>query len=233
MSNIYWKNAVDFKNKLSEIVKSIFFSYGNKLIFKMEDINLIADKNNCISSSTAIGFAIEEFISSKLQIYTNIDQNSEFKIHRIDRTSRGNSTPNLSYDVFSFFQGEKFLINIKADKGGNNAISAINKLINDYANNPNEIKHFLIFKIKYETNDNETNDNNKIIVNGFDFFYLEEIDFSKGHKQDHRNWSSDYNPLSGRLQISKKWLNDNLLDESKISYKNTLEMLNNIKQRYK
>jgi hypothetical protein len=147
-------------------------------------MNLLANDNNCIKSSSAIGFILEEFIISKLEIFTTT-ANKEFKINR-----NKNATATTSYDCFSIFNNEKYLINIKADKGGNNAVAAINKLYNDY-NKDGLIKHYLILKIKYKCglgNFKKDSDVKKILINKIESFYLEEVDFKKnGHKQDKRN----------------------------------------------
>ena len=58
------------------------------------------------------------------------------------------------------------MINVKVDKGGNNAVSAINILHKDYvSNNPDQEKAFIVLKTKYDfgkskkTNDRKTNYN--------------------------------------------------------------------------
>jgi hypothetical protein len=147
-------------------------------------MNLLGAKNNCIESSTAIGFILEEFIISKLEIFT-MATDSKIKINRDE-----NPTATSSYDCFSIFNNEKYLINIKAAKNKNNAIAAITKLHNDYNNNDAFIKHYLILKIKYKCDYGKNEkclDIRKIIINGIQSFYLEEINFKNGHKQDHRN----------------------------------------------
>jgi hypothetical protein len=49
-----------------------------------------------------------------------------------------------------------------------------------------------------------------------------------GHKQDHRNWSSNFNANSGRLQITQKFLKDNLMNREEISYEATKKFLTDI-----
>ena len=220
-NNIYWKNAIKFKEIIEDNVRTIFNVYGNELILRIEEMNLLSSKNNCIESSTAIGFILEEFIISKLEIFTT-SSNNKFKINRNE-----NGTTTTSYDCFSMFNNEKYLINIKADKGNNNAIAAITKLYNDY-NDDEFIKHYLVLKIKYKCdygkNINSLNVK-KIIINGIESFYLEEINFKNGHKQDNRNWSEKFNRNSGRLQVSNKFYNENKMNVDLISYKETCNML--------
>ena len=56
-------------------------------------------------------------------------------------------------------------------------------------------------------------------------YALEEVDFSIGHKQDHRNWSEQFNPASGRLQITKKFMEQNKVKEDEISYNKTKQFI--------
>ncbi|WP_027121414.1 hypothetical protein [Mycoplasma leonicaptivi] len=59
-------------------------------------------------------------------------------------------------------------------------------------------------------------------------FYLEEINFSNEHKQDNRNWSKQFNPNSGRLLVSDKFIKIWKKEVDQISDKKTLEELLNI-----
>lgn len=66
-----------------------------------------------------------------------------------------------------------------------------------------------------------------ISIEKIDAFFLDQIDLSKEHMQDHRSWSgksSDSN--AGRLKVSDKFFADHQLKESAISYANTVSMLN-------
>lgn len=227
MKNNYWDNSLYFKKKIMLYINEILSVYGYKVDLMMKDINLLNNKNNSVESSTAIGFCFEEFIVSKLETYTSVKYNqnpdSEFLIQRIMT-----GTQNSSYDCYSIFNNEKYLINIKVDKDSNNAISAINKLYKDYVlDQPELIKHFMILKFKYNVDNTGVDSmiHREIIINKIESFFLEEIDFSKGHKQDNRNWSEKFNKNSGRLQITNKFRSENKIDEYEISYKKTFEQI--------
>ena len=62
----YLKTLLENKNELATMAKDIFQESNNKLTFCLQDQNLLQDTNNCIESSTAIGYAVEEFLVSKL-----------------------------------------------------------------------------------------------------------------------------------------------------------------------
>lgn len=205
------------------ICTEIFKVYGNELQLKLEEYNLLSNDNNCLQSSTAIGYIVEEFLVSKLEKYTNTG--CKFKIQR----SKG-KTNNASYDCFTTIDKNILaMINIKAEKKANNGISAINILFDDYVkNNPKQEKCFLILKVSYSYNKSVKDNQRKIFIKGLHSFFLDEIDLTMGHKQDHRNWSENYNPNSGRLQISKSFRKNHTLKGSHISYKNTIHMLNSI-----
>lgn len=210
MSNLYFNKSIDFKNKIIKSVKSIFSNFNNELILKIENLNLLERNDNCIQSSTAIGFCLEEFTVNFLLKETQ--KENDFKILR--NSDRRNQ--NFSYDFYSKFKNDLFLINIKVDKENNNAISAINQLYNDYVKEePNKEKHFFILKIHYSIL------NCRIKINEIDGYFLEEIDFSKGYNSDSRNWSERFNNNSGRLQISNNFYNNHRLPINEISYNKT------------
>jgi hypothetical protein len=66
---------------LREYAFNIFRTYGRELVLRLEEYNLLQNKHNCIESSTAIGFVLEEFIVSKLEMYTHCAE-EEFIIDR-------------------------------------------------------------------------------------------------------------------------------------------------------
>lgn len=124
-----------------------------------------------------------------------------------------------------------FLINIKVQKKGsnNNAIAAISNLYNDYVlSDPEIIKSYIVVKINYYYANSKIDNKRKVMIDGFLTYALEEIDFSKGYKQDHRNWSVKFDFTSGRLIIPKSWARKNKLDESEISYELTKKFIENI-----
>ena len=125
------------------------------------------------------------------------------------------------------------MINIKIDKNNNNAIAAINRLYSDYCID-SQIKSFMILKIKYRIGFSKRIGEigeRKIFIDNIDSFFIEEIDFSNGHKQDNRGGSKIANPNSCRLQISPKFRKDNKIKIDSISYQNTVKMIKDIFER--
>ncbi len=226
--NKYYEKLKFVKTKIEKYLYEIFKVYGNELLLRLEEYNLLTNPNNCIETSTATGFVMEEFIVSKLETYTGShDGISDIKIQRIS----GRSTIGSSYDCFTIYDGVFVMINIKVqkEKTSNNAVAAINILHNDYvAANPKQEKAYLIFKTRYDFGLSKTDSQRKIIVKGTYGYYLEELDFSSGHKQDHRNWSMNFNAKSGRLLVSEPWRKTHMLKEEEISYSKTKSFISNI-----
>ena len=228
MINNYYDSIKYVQKKLAEYVEQIYKIYGNELLLRVEDYNLLSNENNSIESSTAIGYLMEEFLTSKLSTYTSKHNGkNEIKLQKLSNTS----TQDSSYDCYVEFNNIYIMINIKFQKKGskNNAISAINKLYNDYVlTNPKQEKAFLIFKTNYYLGKSLKDLQRKIIIENIESFYLEEIDFSTGHKQDHRNWSAKFEPNSGRLQVTKAFRTLHTLVKDYISYNHTYNMIKNI-----
>ncbi|MDR3310517.1 MAG: hypothetical protein LBS90_04145 [Oscillospiraceae bacterium] len=207
MANAYYAAIKDFQEKLARYAAEVFRNCGGELPLRLGDYNLLAHKQNCLESSTAFGYIIEEFLVSKLEIYSQSHTGSDCVIRRAD----GSATAS-SYDCFSYFGGIKALVNVKADKGGNNAVAAINRLYDDYVvRSPEQTKCFLVLKVNYRTGVSESDGERKIFIGGLSSFFLEEIDYLRCHKetgkipQDHRNWSPNaYNANSGRLKATDR-----------------------------
>lgn len=222
----HYKKMLEVKAFVEESARQIFQVYGNELELKLEDYNLLSHKNNCLESSTAIGFIIEEFLVSKLEKYTACRESSIGKVIR-------NSGPTVtsSYDCHISFANIKTLVNIKAQKWhkANDGVAAINKLYHDFAVvDPGQQKAYLVLKVIYSYNKPVNGENKKITVKDIEAYYLDEINLFGEHKQDHRNWSSNFNQLSGRLQISDKFRRDNQIAIEEISYENTVKMLKSV-----
>ena len=217
----YYEKIKIAQEKITEYTTQIFKVYGNELLLRLEEYNLLKDENNCLESSTAIGFIIEEFLVSKLRIYTEEHKGDELII---DKSAR--KTVNSSYDCFSNYKDIFIMINVKVEKSENNAVASINKLYKDYVEKDPEIeKAYLILKIKYDYGISIKDNQRKIFIEGLDSYYLEEFDFSKGHSQDYRNWSKDFKPESGRLQLKP---NDQKLNKDEISYNRTKKFIKDI-----
>ena len=60
-------------------------------------------------------------------------------------------------------------------------------------------------------------------------FGIEEIDFSKEHKQDYRNWSKDFKSSSGRLMVDESFRRKHQIEDKKMSYTKTKKFIANLK----
>lgn len=226
---MYYAHIKDFEDKILQYTREIFKVYGNELELKLEDHNLLENEKGCLESSTAFGYLLEEFLVSKLERYTKDHlKPKDYKISRAD-----GSTTNASYDCLSIIQDEIMaLVNVKVSKRANYAISAINILYNDYVvTNPKIQKCFMILKVHYSIRESEQDGLRKIFIDNVTSFFLEEVDFMKEHKQDHRSWSQNYNANSGRLQASDAFRKTHKVDIKDISYENTCNMLKEIEKR--
>ena len=202
------------------------------MLLRLEDYNLLERPNNWLQSSTAIGYVMEEFLVSKLETFT---QNHVAPECKICRDASLQSTTNASYDCFSWLEPSLFaMINLKMNKArcANNAVAAIHRLYEDFvAKSPETPKCFLVLKIFYDFALSTRDRQRKIFVTNASAYFLDEIDLRENHRQDQRNWSANFNPNSGRLQISEKMLRENRLPPEEISYQNTCETLRAIVER--
>ncbi len=221
--NNYCEKIKFVKTKIVSYLNEIFKVYGNELLLRLEDYNLLQNKDNCIESSTATGFIMEEFIVSKLETYSQSHNNiDDIRIERV----ANHGTQTISYDCCVYYQDVFFMINVKVDKGNNNAVAAINILHNNYViTNPEQEKSFLVLKTKYNFGESKKTMERKILIQGISIYALEEVDFTIGHRQDHRNWSKEFKSASGRLQISKKFRESNVVNEQEISYSKTKQFV--------
>lgn len=225
-ANNYYNTITSYKNTIIQDVQTIFRVYGNELLLRLEELNLLNNDNNVIESSTALGFVIEEFVVCKLQTYY---QESKFRFYRPD----ANSTTLSSYDCYYQNSNLLVMVNIKAEKEGvsNDAVAAINALHSDYCIKNKIPKAYLVLKIHYKCGRKENIRTNprKIIITQIDAYFLEEINLVNCG-QDHRNWSREFKSQSGRLKITKTNLKKDKLSIDKISYKNTENQINSIFQ---
>lgn len=235
--NKYYNTIKEFQELVNSKLKSIFDKYNNEVLLSLNNLNVLNHPNNCIESSTSIGFLMEEFVITYLEKET-LDTN--FEIKRINTRK----TIESSYDCYCVYKNIFIMINVKLEKNVNNAIAAINILHSDYLDeNIDELvssytsdfkieKAYLVLKVNYSIEQSrQPNYSNQNIIRVKDIysFYLEEINFSKeGHKQDQRNWSSEFNKNSGRLEISKAYFNRNQMDVDKISFETTKKFLEEI-----
>ena len=82
-----------------------------------------------------------------------------------------------------------------------------------------------MLKTKYSFGESKRTNERKILIHDISVYALEEVNFTIGHRQDHRNWSEEFNPASGRLQISKRFRELNALNEDEISYNKTKQFI--------
>lgn len=230
--NDYYQKALDFRKALLDYADNIFKTYGKELVLRLEEYNLLSNKNNCIESSTAVGFVLEEFLVSKLEMYTH-SGNETYHIERIEV-----ATTSESYDCFAIKDGIKFMVNIKVEKNGvnNNAVAALNKLYGNYCEDePKQIKSYIVLKVGYSIMDGYDDSITKggkprhIRIGNLSAYNLEEIDFTNGHLQDNRSWSQNKsNRNNGRLGISNAFRQKHQLPIEEISYFKTFNMLEDI-----
>lgn len=231
--NSYYYSIKDFEAKLRQYAMYIFRTYGRELVLRLEEYNLLQNKHNCIESSTAIGFVLEEFIVAKLEMYTHCDDDAEYVI---DRFVGG--TTSESYDFYSESGRIRFMVNVKAEKSGsaNNAVAAISQLYRNYClESPRKVKSYILFKVLYSIGEgNEDSEERRakprnIHIDGVETYCLEEVDFSDGHSQDNRRWSAKTNTaVNGRLMISPKFREDHRLEPEEVSYRRTFMMIQDI-----
>lgn len=219
----YYNEIMSAKAKILAYTKKIFQLYDNELMLLLEDYNLLHNKNNCIETSTVVGYVIEEFLVSKLENFT---KDEDYLIYK-------NNVPaqRLSYDCLCELKNNILcLINIKVSKmseksGGNNAVAAIKQLQEDYTKNENQEKCFMVLKVYYNFDNSQKDSERKIFIRKIENFLLEEIDFSAEHRQDHRTWSNKGDENSGRLNISPAFLQTHKLAKEKISYQTTKKFI--------
>lgn len=225
MTNKYWELSLKFQDYFLKTINLILEEQKHFFTINLNKFNLLSNKNSIIKSSTAIGFLVEEFIISQL-INKNIDSDL-FQMYRDNHNSK------KSYDCYYTKDSDIFLVNIKTNKNNNNAIAAIQTLLSDYKQFSMEGKtvHFAVIKLNYSilTIDNFSKTTSGLSIQPeVDFYFLEQIDFSKEHIQDKRNWSKEYNACAGRLLVSKQFLNEHSKSIDQISNLSTLEELSNI-----
>lgn len=232
-SNSYYEKIKSFENALLQYASSIFKTYGKELVLRLEEYNLLQNKHNCIESSTAIGFLLEEFIVSKLEMYTHCDSSSEYVIDRFVSATTGES-----YDFYSESEDIRFIVNVKVERAGgtNDAIAAIGQLYKNYClEQPERVKSYIVLKVSYsigegcEDSVEQRAKPRNIKIGDIWAYCLEEVDFSKGHKQDNRRWSANASSgNNGRLIVSTKFRQDNKVPDEEVSYEKTFGMIESI-----
>ena len=218
---------------LAKKVNELFEKSNYKLLLSLQDYNLLEDADNCIATSTVIGYVIEEYIVSHLVGGGHNSDCEPFKVKR-----RSGATTKDSYDCWFENDDVRFLVNIKAEKNGssNDAVAAIRQLYNDYCESePDVVKSYVIIKAKYKISEIRISDGQYqrcIEVTGVDSYCLEEVELiacDGGFFQDHRNWSAGDNNLNnGRLRISSSFRHKHKLAPERVSYSNTKNIISEI-----
>lgn len=230
MSKSYVADILDFKGKIEAYVEQIFKYSSNELILRLEQLNLLNNKHNCLESSSAFGFIIEEFLVSKLDEYTI--RHNGVKDYRIQRPAK--SVTESSYDcIANIHNGIRALINVKVCREGgakNNAVAAIKQLYSDYVEiDPSVEKCFLVLKVPYSfcsSIRSASKGERAISVGVASSYFLETVDLSKEHAQDSRQWSKKGGQRnSGRLMVSDDFRKSHIVPDEAISYENTIAML--------
>jgi len=194
--------AEKFQLIIQKLLIEITQYLKNELFMQINEIPILAN-GSVLKGSTAMGFIIEE-------IYTRIIKSSNIANQFIFPEE----TIDSAYDIK--FNNDKvdLLCNLKVEKHGeiylkknnnklsqNNGIVAGKILQSEYALNIENPKLYLVSKIPYIID----LDNSKLLLqqNKITSIYLESFIWD-GIKSDHRNWSKEFNPLSGRLQMPTK-----------------------------
>ena len=179
-----YREIADLFQKLVEIsIKDIWEKHNNKIQLRLNDIPICL-QGSAVNTSTAFGFIVEEFLVRQLPDFF---------------TSSIQSTIN-SVEDFSYSDNLKIelMVNLKVEKNtsNNNGIVAGNILRNHYLSTPKP-KLYLVMKSKYHLDE----DRSDLLFDGISSYYLESfITRPNCLRADSRNWSSEYNILSGRLQ---------------------------------
>ena len=221
-TNEYYEKLNAFRTLLSSQVIKLFHSVGNKFLLQLGQYNLLKRSGNCIESSTALGFILEEFIVSKLEEHSETELSKKFSIH-----SYSDGTSTRSYDCYAEYQHLKILINVKVEQIGsrpNDAVAAINRLVQDYCLSNGSELAYLVLKVRYDFVDTESA-RSIIIVDEPILRYLEEFDYSREHMQDNRVWSEAKKTNNGRLQLTARFIRDNKMPIHSISHKLTKQQL--------
>lgn len=227
--NKYYEETRLFRALLHKYVKNIVCTYGRELVLRLEEYNLLQNKLNCIESSTATGFVLEEFLVAKLEMYTHSCKDFAFTVERNE-----SATTQVSHDCWAMFKGIKFLINIKVEKesSANDAIAAIGKLYNSYVvQEPEQEKCYIVLKVRYLIREREEKPRH-IYIAEQSSYSLEEVDILNGLRQDHRSWSAKKSDTdrakNGRLIVTPLTQKKFAVPIENISYHNTCKMLEGI-----
>jgi len=198
----YQTAAKKFEKIIQKLLTLITEELNEELNMQINDVEILAS-GSVLKGSTAMGFIVEE-------IYTRVIKDSVIHNKFIFPTE----TIDSAYDIKYNHNKVDLLCNLKVEKHGeienqinnnklsyNSGIVAGKILQSEYAKNISIPKLYLVSKIPYTID----LDNSKLLLlkNKISNIYLESF-ICSGIKSDNRNWSQEFNPLSGRLQMPTK-----------------------------
>jgi hypothetical protein len=198
----YRESARKFHNIIKNMLEYIILELGSELDMSINNVKILAS-GSVLKGSTAMGFIVEEIITRILKD-SNLSNNFIFPLETIDS----------AYDLKYNHSKIDLLCNLKVEKHGelekgehNNKVSSNNGIVagkilqKEYAKNIDIPKLYLISKVPYIID----LDNSKLLLlkERVTNHYLESF-ICSGIKSDNRNWSQEFNPLSGRLQMPTK-----------------------------
>jgi len=183
----YRKIAHIYQMLVEEVIETIWEKHNNKIHMELNNIPICLE-GSAVNTSTAIGYMVEEFLVRQFPPFLKRSLNSTI-----------NSAEDAIYE-----DDEKIelMINLKVEKNtsSNNGIVAGNILQQRYLSNTKP-KLYLILKSKYYLDES----NSTLLFNGLESYYLESfINDPMCLNADSRNWSKEFNILSGRIQCPNK-----------------------------
>lgn len=235
LTSCYRDSISDFRERILAYVENVLKYVQHRISATVEGVAIPSEILCRYCDGQVVEYLIREFLVSKLDEYTI--RHDGKKDYRVRRT--GHSVSETSYDCISDIHNDiRALVNVKVCKSGgaNNAVAAIQQLYKDYVETePKVEKCFLVLKVHYgfcHSIRNASQGERAISIEKVEAFFLDEVDLSKEHLQDHRSWSGkSKNPNAGRLQVSDAFLASHIVPAPNISYGNTVKMLKAVVKR--
>lgn len=179
--------ATYYQMLVEEVIESIWENHNNKINMELNNIKICLG-GSAVNTSTAIGYMVEEFLVRQFPTFLKRSLSSTI-----------NSPEDALYEND---QKIELMINLKVEKNtsSNNGIVAANILQQRYLSNTKP-KLYLVLKSKYHLDEI----NSTLLFNGLESYYLESfINDPTCLNADSRNWSQEFNILSGRIQCPSK-----------------------------
>ena len=219
----YQKIAQLFQVLVENEIWKILSIYNNSINMILDDIE-ICYPGSALNTSPAIGYIVEAYL-------TNLLPESIF-------SSPDLSTIKSAYD-FKYIDDEiiELVVNLKVEKntGSKNDGIVAGKLLRTFYTSNNKPKLYLILKLSYRIDEEKS----ILYIENVDSLYLESfLSHDRCLKADHRNWSEEFEILSGRLQIPSHTILDSLecgittIPTPEITYHFIEDLNNNLKKVY-